>query len=49
MNEAGISADQVQGSGPGNRITKQDVELAKNQQNPPTKTEVNSRCKLCSI
>jgi 2-oxoglutarate dehydrogenase E2 component (dihydrolipoamide succinyltransferase) len=39
MNEAEISADQVQGSGPGNRITKQDVELAKSQQNPPTKTE----------
>ena len=39
MNEAGISADQVQGSGPGNRITKQDVELAKNQQPPPLKTE----------
>ena len=39
MNEAGISADQVQGSGPGNRITKQDVELAKNQQPPPPKTE----------
>ena len=39
MNEAEISADQVQGSGPGNRITKQDVELAKSQQTPPTKTE----------
>ena len=39
MNEAGISADQVQGSGPGNRITKQDVELAKNQQPPLLKTE----------
>ena len=39
MNEAGISADQVQGSGPGNRITKQDVELAKKQQPPPPKTE----------
>ena len=39
MNEAGISADQVQGSGPGNRITKQDVELAKNQQPPPLKTD----------
>jgi len=39
MNEAGISADQVQGSGPGNRITKQDVELAKNQQPLPPKTE----------
>ncbi len=39
MNEAGISADQVQGSGPGNRITKQDVELAKNQQPPLPKTE----------
>ncbi len=39
MNEAGISADQVQGSGPGNRITKQDVELAKIQQSPPLKTE----------
>ena len=39
MNEARISADQVQGSGPGNRITKQDVELAKNQQPPPPKTE----------
>ena len=42
MNEAGISADQVQGSGPGNRITKQDVELAKSQQTPPTKTEVKA-------
>ncbi|MEC7220025.1 MAG: 2-oxoglutarate dehydrogenase complex dihydrolipoyllysine-residue succinyltransferase [SAR324 cluster bacterium] len=39
MNEAEISADQVQGSGPGNRITKQDVELAKSQQTPPAKTE----------
>ena len=39
MNEAGISADQVHGSGPGNRITKQDVELAKNQQPPLLKTE----------
>ena len=38
MNEAEISADQVKGSGPGNRITKQDVELAKNQQPPPPKT-----------
>ena len=42
MNEAEISADQVQGSGPGNRITKQDVELAKSQQTPPTKTEVKA-------
>ena len=39
MNEAEISADQVQGSGPGNRITKQDVELAKSQQTSPTKTK----------
>ncbi|MDG2195688.1 MAG: 2-oxoglutarate dehydrogenase complex dihydrolipoyllysine-residue succinyltransferase [SAR324 cluster bacterium] len=39
MNEAEISANQIQGSGPGNRITKQDVELAKNQQPPPLKTE----------
>jgi 2-oxoglutarate dehydrogenase E2 component (dihydrolipoamide succinyltransferase) len=31
MNEANLSPDQVQGSGPGQRITKQDVELAKNQ------------------
>ncbi len=42
MNEAEISADQMQGSGPGNRITKQDVELAKSQQTPPTKTEVKA-------
>ena len=39
MNEAAISNDQVQGSGPGNRITKQDVELAKSKQPPPPKTE----------
>ena len=42
MNEAEITAEQVQGSGPGNRITKQDVELAKSQQTPPTKTEIKT-------
>jgi 2-oxoglutarate dehydrogenase E2 component (dihydrolipoamide succinyltransferase) len=39
MSEAGISAEKVQGSGPGNRITKQDVEIAKSQKPPPLKTE----------
>ena len=42
MNEAAISSDQVQGSGPGNRITKQDVELAKSKQPPPPKTETTT-------
>ena len=39
MNEAEIYADKIQGSGPGNRITKQDVEIAKNQMPSPSKIE----------
>ena len=39
MNEAEICADKIQGSGPGNRITKHDVEIAKNQTPLPSKIE----------
>ena len=39
MNEAEIYADKIQGSGPGNRITKHDVEIAKNQTPLPSKIE----------
>ena len=43
MNEAEIYADKIQGSGPGNRITKQDVEIAKNQMPSPSKIESPAR------